>query len=130
VPASLRVEIFPADLDVTVDFYLRVLRFTLDRDERDEGYVALVRDGVRVGAARRAESPDARARRPPTGVELVLEVDDVDAEVTHVLRQGHPLAEPLTDRPWGLRDARLLDPDGWYWRLTSTAGPAPPARRR
>jgi hypothetical protein len=28
------------------------------------------------------------------------------------------LAEPLTDRPWGLRDFRVVDPDGYYLRVT------------
>jgi hypothetical protein len=72
---TLRFEIFPDDLDATVDFYLRVLRFRLIADRRDEPspYVSLQRGSVRVGAARRAVVPDARAaRRPPAGVELVL----------------------------------------------------------
>jgi lactoylglutathione lyase len=119
VPASLRVEVFPDDLDATVDFYVRVLRFRLERDERCAGYVALRRDGVLVGAARRDAPADRGARRPTVGVELVLEVDDLDAEVAHVLAQGWPLDEPATERPWGLRDARLLDPDGYNWRLTT-----------
>lgn len=119
MPAALRVEVFVADLDATVDFYVRVLRFTLARDERADGYVALHRDGVRVGAARRGLLADVAVRRPPSGVELVLDVDDLDAEVTHVLREGWPLEEPVTQRSWGLRDARLLDPDGYYWRLTT-----------
>ncbi len=119
MPASLRVEVFPADLDAAVDFYLRVLRFTLERDERATGYVALRRDAVLVGAARREAPADSGARRPTVGVELVLEVDDLDAEVAHVLAQGWPLDEPVTERPWGLRDVRLLDPDGYYWRLTT-----------
>jgi hypothetical protein len=77
VEMTLRFEIFPDDLDATVDFYMRVLRFRLIADRRDEPspYVSLQRGSVRVGAARRAV-PDARAaRRPPAGVELVLEVE-------------------------------------------------------
>jgi hypothetical protein len=68
---TLRFEIFPDDLDATVDFYLGVLRFRLIADRRDEPspYVSLQRGSVRVGAARRAVVPDARAaRRPPAGV--------------------------------------------------------------
>jgi len=57
--ATLRCEIFPADLDATVGFYVSVLGFELVRDERD--------------------------------------------------------------RPWGLRDFRLLDPSGYYWRITGRA---------
>jgi lactoylglutathione lyase len=119
--ATLRCEIFPADLDATVAFYVSVLGFQLVRDERDHSsaYVALRRDAVRVGAAARPEIPDPGQRRPVTGVELVLEVDDLDQDYARVAAARWPLAEDLTDRPWGLRDFRLLDPSGYYWRFTS-----------
>lgn len=123
VEMTLRFEIFPDDLDATVDFYMRVLRFRLTadrRDQRDE-YVSLQRGSVRVGAARRVV-PDVRAARlPPAGVELVLEVDDVVAERDRVTAAGWPLAEDLHDRLWGLKDFRILDPAGYYLRITDRA---------
>jgi len=123
VEMTLRFEIFPDDLDATVDFYMRVLRFRLTadrRDQRDE-YVSLQRGSVGVGAARRVV-PDVRAARlPPAGVELVLEVDDVVAERDRVTAAGWPLAEDLQDRPWGLKDFRILDPAGYYLRITDRA---------
>ncbi|MFY9652455.1 MAG: VOC family protein [Trebonia sp.] len=123
MPAALRCEIFPADLDATVAFYVSVLGFELVRDERDQPstYVALARDTVLVGAAARPEVPDRGQRRPVTGVELVLEVDDLDEEYARVTATGWPLAEDLAGRPWGLRDFRLLDPSGYYWRVTGRA---------
>ena len=123
VEMTLRFEIFPDDLDATVDFYTRVLRFRLTADQRDEpgAYVSLQRGSVRVGAARRVV-PDARAARlPPAGVELVLEVDDVVAERGQIIAAGWPLAEDLRDRPWGLKDFRVLDPAGYYLRITDRA---------
>ena len=117
---TLRCEIFPGDLDVIVDFYTRVLRFRLTADRRSEpgAYVSLQRGSVRVGAARSAV-PDARAARvPPAGVELVLEVDDVAGERDRVVVAGWPLEEDLQDRPWGLTDFRVLDPAGYYLRIT------------
>ena len=118
---TMRFEIFPDDLDVIVDFYTRVLLFRLTADQRDEPdpYVSLQRDYVRIGAAGRAV-PDARAARlPPSGVELVLEIDDVIAERDRVITAGWPLAEDLQDRPWGLTDFRILDPAGYYLRIPS-----------
>ena len=53
------------------------------------------------------------------GVEIVLEVDDVDGWRDRVAASGHPILEPLRDRPWGLRDFRISDPDGYYPRITS-----------
>ena len=125
MPAALRCELFPSDIDVAVAFYEEVLAFHVVRDDRDTGapYVALERGGVRLGLAQRPDVPDRGQRRPPVGVELVVEVDDVDADRDRVLSAGWPLAEDLTVRPWGLTDFRLLDPDGYYWRVTS--GPPP-----
>jgi lactoylglutathione lyase len=121
---TLRFEIFPDDLDATVDFYTRVLRFRIVKDERDDTspYVSLTRGNVHVGALGTALTGDARAaRRPPAGVELVLEVDDVAGERDHVVAAGWPLSEDLQDRSWGLTDFRILDPAGYYLRITDRA---------
>lgn len=117
---ELRCEIFPCDLDVTVDFYTRVLGFELVQDSRARGiaYVALRRGRIRVGAAQRPDIAERTDRRPPTGVELVLETDDVQAARDRALGCGWLLEEDLVERPWGLRDFRLLDPGGYYWRVT------------
>jgi lactoylglutathione lyase len=121
---TLRCEIFPDDIDVTADFYQRVLGFQLAADRRDEvpPYGELRRGAVRIGAVEHA-LPEARAaRRPPAGLELVLEVDDVDAERDQVVAAGWPLDADLGDQDWGLRDFRILDPDGYYLRITNRAG--------
>jgi lactoylglutathione lyase len=117
---TLRFEIFPDDLDATVDFYTRVLRFRLTGDRRDqqEQYVSLQRGGVRIGALRSGAAEVRACRLPPAGTELVLEVNDVVAERDRVIAAGWPLAEDLRERPWGLRDFRLLDPAGYYLRIT------------
>ena len=82
-------------------------------------YLALRRADVHLGAGARRSIPDTEARRPPIGVELVLEVDDIDSEHDRISATGWPMTEGLTRRPWGLRDFRLLDPDGYYWRITA-----------
>lgn len=118
--SDFRCEIFPSDLDATAHFYTHVLGFAIERDDRDASvaYLALVRGSVRLGAARRPESQNAAARRPPVGVELVLEVDDLDELRSRVARHGWPVEEDLVRQPWGLRDFRVLDPSGYYWRIT------------
>lgn len=76
---------------------------------------------MHVGAARRA-GPAVRAeRRPPIGVELVLEVDDIATKRDRVVAAGWPLEEDLQDRPWGLKDFRILDPAGYHLRITGRA---------
>jgi lactoylglutathione lyase len=127
VSASLRCELFPADLDEAIAFYVQVLAFRVARDDRaaDVPYVSLERDQVRVGLAQRSAVHDRDQRRPPVGVELVLEVDDLHADHDRVASAGWPLEEDLTVRPWGLSDFRLLDPAGYYWRLTTRSSAQP-----
>lgn len=121
---SLRFEVFVADLEATVDFYTRVLGFAVAKDDRGgtPPYVSLERDRVHVGVVPSWEDVPASRRRPPTGVELVLEVDDLAQELARVGAAGWPLEEGLTRRPWGLVDVRLLDPDGHYLRITGRWG--------
>ncbi|MER5750202.1 VOC family protein [Streptomyces sp. NPDC002088] len=120
MPTALRIELFVDDLDRFVYFYSRVLGFTVTDDRRttDWPYVAVARDGVRIGAARPWEAVDRGARTVPTGVEIVLEVDDVLAEYARVMEAGWPLADALQERPWGLTDFRVHDPDGYFIRIT------------
>ena len=120
---TLRFEIFPSDLDAAVDFYTRVLRFSVTKDQRHDpsAYVSMQRGAVRVGAARRTVPAAPGARLPPTGVELVLEVDDVTGERDLVVAAGWPLEQDLRDRAWGLRDFRVVDPAGYYLRITNRA---------
>ena len=116
---NLRFEIFPSDLDTTADFYTRVLRFEVmaDRQSEPQPYMAFRRDAVRMGAARRDDDADSSHRRPPVGVELVLEVDDVDAEFERVQMSGWPIAEQLQGRLWGLKRLPAHRPE----RLLPTA---------
>ena len=109
--ATLRCEIFPADLDATVSFYVSVLGFHLVRDERDQSsaYVALRRTRSIWVPQPGPRFPIPASAWRVTGVELVLEVDDLDQDYARVAAARWPLAEDLTDRPWGLRDFRLLD---------------------
>ena len=117
---TLRCEIFPEDLDAIVDFYSRVLSFSVTKDQRGDqnAYVALRRGAVHVGASQRPLPAAPAERRPPIGVELVLEVDDIMAERDRIVAAGWPLEEDLQRRAWGLTDFRILDPAGYYLRIT------------
>ena len=120
MPTTLRLEIFPADLNATVRFYVDLLGFTLVTDRRgdEQPYLALERGAVRIGAAARPGEGSPAQRRPPTGVEIVLEVDYLHAERDRIRHAGWPIEEDIVRRPWGLQDFRVTDPDGYYLRIT------------
>ncbi|HEY5115614.1 MAG TPA: VOC family protein [Nakamurella sp.] len=123
MPTTLRLEIFPADLNATVRFYVDLLGFTLVTDRRgdEQPYLALERDAVRIGAAARPGEGNRAQRRPPIGVEIVLEVDYLHAERDRIRHAGWPIEEDIVRRPWGLQDFRVTDPDGYYLRITHRA---------
>ena len=122
--AALRLELFIDDLRASLDFYGRVLGFER-APERPGGYTPLTRGSVRIALNLRADLPKghpielAAHERPGRGVEIVLEVDDIEAMYQHVVSEKWPRSAELMPRPWGLTDFRVLDPDGYYWRVTS-----------
>lgn len=124
---TFRIELFVDDLDVSIEFYERALGFRVVRREAD--YASLAREHAILGLASvdklpaEAEGPGfSRARLAGArgaGVEIVLEVQDVDAALEEAERAGFSVVEPLRERSWGLRDFRLVDPDGYYVRVTT-----------
>jgi lactoylglutathione lyase len=122
MPASMRIELFPESMDIFIDFYTRILNFEVL--QRKGTYAYLKRDAIYIGAIE-SPSPDslmdrASYRQPNKGVEIVFEVDDVFQERDRVIAAGlEELELDIAKREWGLVDFRLIDPDGYYIRITN-----------
>ena len=124
-----RVELFVEDVDASARFYAEALGFEVER--REPGYAHLRRGDAELGLASVTLLPEdgpgpaftrkAVARGRGAGVEIVLEVDDLSKAAQAVEAGGYALLEPEQDRPWGLRDLRVIDPDGYYVRVTTRA---------
>ena len=124
---TIRFELFVTDRDKSVDFYTSVLGFEVQR--LDESYAQLTCGHVTLGLGRQTDLPETGegpgftqqrlARDHGAGVEIVLETPDLEVLYERVQRSGYQLAAPMQDRPWGLRDFRVTDPDGYYLRITS-----------
>jgi lactoylglutathione lyase len=124
----LRIELFVDHLPASVDFYTGVLGFDVPR--RSDDYVVVRRGLVVLGLGPIAKLPDSGegpgftrqrlAGDKGAGVEIVLELDTVEQLVAlHERCQAHhAVVEPLRLQPWGLQDFRVVDPDGYYLRLT------------
>lgn len=119
----LRLELMVRDLDTSLAFYKDILGFT-DRDySASASYRPLQRGPVRISlqdiTTLPVDHPLVRHGPVGGGIEIVLEVEDIETYYNEA-RQQWPIATELAIRPWGLTDFRLLDPDGYYWRPTST----------
>lgn len=121
MPASLRIELFPASLPAFIDFYTRILNFTLLKQEDTYAYVK--RDNIFIGAVETQNNDSFHARKayrqPFKGVEIVFEVDDLKAERDRIVGLGCKLEADLKVQEWGLEDFRLSNPDGYYIRITN-----------
>ena len=121
---TFRLELFVDDLPESIDFYHRVLEFTIGEQHSDR-FTPITNGNVRIGlnlrSTLRKDHPiqAAEGERLGRGIEIVLEVDDVTAMYTHVLSQNWPISTELRQRPWGLTDFRVVDPSGYYLRITS-----------
>lgn len=121
----LRLELFVDDLDRSSTFYVEALGFTVDRCE--DSYRQLRAGSVVLGLGLAAQLPmhddsggfaqDQLTQRRGAGVEIVLEVPDLDAAWRQASTAGASVVEPIRDRPWGQPDFRVVDPDGYYWRI-------------
>lgn len=121
---ALRLELFVADVERSVEFYQRVLGFATERTSA--GYASLRRGDAIVGIGAASGLPaghyfDASALggRRGAGVEIVLEVGDLEAAFEAAQAAGARVLSSPSMRPWGLRDFRLADPDGYYIRVTT-----------
>ena len=95
-------------LDAACRFYGAVLGWPLTHhwDAPDRGRIYGYGDVARI------ELIQAPTTEPVTGVFLSVQVADVDAIVRRLEAADFAVVEPPTDRPWGHRNAAVLDPTG------------------
>lgn len=119
------VELHVADIEATLAFY-EALGFRVTKRWKD--WVRLDRDGAELvlqgDAYLRSHehyfSPYLDVSPRGVGVEITIEVGDVDAVYATAQSAGLRIVKPLQDRDWKARDFRLADPDGFFVRITSS----------
>ena len=126
-PATERpivIEFFASDIDRSIDFYAH-LGFRVAK--RFEDWVLLRRGETRLGLQGDAHAvagphyftPHIGRSPRGTGVEVSVQVDDVDGVYAAALAAGLNIVKPIQDRPGRARDFRVADPDGYFVRITS-----------
>jgi catechol 2,3-dioxygenase-like lactoylglutathione lyase family enzyme len=99
--------LFVSDLERSRRFYTELLGLKVLLEEN--GYLRVgVPDGVHIGME--VGKPWQIGAR---GVEINLEVDDVDDWARRLKGQGIRLDQEPSDMPWGARHAFFQDPDGY-----------------
>jgi len=93
--------LFVPDVKATAAWYRDVLGF--EWDFGDDDYSVVWRDNSAIHFA--------KGEQPPTGVQLFQWVLDVDAYHREVTGRGAEVAVEPADRPYGLRDFTVRDPN-------------------
>jgi catechol 2,3-dioxygenase-like lactoylglutathione lyase family enzyme len=136
------VQLYVLDVRASAGFYVRGLGFRVDYARRRDGrpvdpfwetfeaqldleYVSLRNGRMLLGLAPWTALPESsHLRRGPAelrgvGMEIVIEIDDVYAAERRIVDAGFTVESPARRRPWGTTDLRVIDPDGYYIRLTA-----------
>lgn len=124
---KLRMELFVNSIEKSVEFYSKILGFHIPKNVK-KSYVSIKKGDVILGLGEMKNLPDyhplkvsTNAQQVGLGVEIVLEVEDVNDVYNKVIANGYPIQTKLTERSWGMVDFRIIDPDGYYLRITSSS---------
>jgi lactoylglutathione lyase len=126
------IELHVSDLETVKEFYTK-LHFSIIREEplnNGLGYLVMGLEknvlcfwgGSAAVYDHRYFSQYARNTQRGYGVEVVLQVRDIARYYESILPVISPVQE-LQERPWGATDFRVVDPFGYYLRISSVHDP-------
>jgi lactoylglutathione lyase len=118
------ITLFVEDEQRSKEFYERV--FDVTAVDEEPGTVILRFANLFVRLLARSEAGSELLGRVPlagrhagTSVQLSIFVDDADGLCAELAGRGATIAYGPVDRPWGVRSAGFLDPDGHLWAFSS-----------
>lgn len=131
---SSRVLLTPRDLERSLRFYEGALGLHRAREfgtgGRVTGVVFFLGGGaLELSGGAGAAPGDGGAGGGAAPMALWLQVPDVDAAHAALAAAGVEVLEPPADRPWGLREAWVADPDGVRIALVQVPDDHPLRRR-
>jgi catechol 2,3-dioxygenase-like lactoylglutathione lyase family enzyme len=116
------ITLFAEDPQRSKEFYSRV--FDVDIAFEDENSVVFKFDNLLVNVLKRGAAVSELLGPVPVGepgasFELTIWVEDVDAVCRDLAERGVSIVSGPLDRPWGVRTAAFLDPDGYAWEMAA-----------
>lgn len=120
------IELYVEDIPYYVDFFTRVLDFTVLVNHSI--FVELRRGAETIllnGEGKTLESEHyffgkLNSNPKGTGVEIGIVVDNLQDVYQKALKFNHLKCTPIVKQEWGMSDFRIVLPDGYYLRLTTS----------
>ncbi|MGH2739475.1 MAG: VOC family protein [Actinomycetota bacterium] len=105
------------DLEASIRFYRDVIGLGFKFSEH--GYAEFDAGGIKFGLYERGRLPELIGEEPEPGTEgeILVPVEDVDAEANRLRSAGVEAPTDPVDRPWGHRTLHVRDPDGYVIEL-------------
>jgi lactoylglutathione lyase len=118
------ITLFVEDQQRSKEFYERVFEVAPVEDE--EGTVIFKFDNLFLRLLTRGEAENEMLGQVPVAdsdsgasCQLAIFVDDADALCADLAKRGVSIIYGPIDRPWGVRTAAFLDPDGHVWAFSA-----------
>jgi catechol 2,3-dioxygenase-like lactoylglutathione lyase family enzyme len=121
-PADIfAITLFVEDLRIAKNFYSKVFGLPVEYEDNNSAVFKFRNTLINlliISAAQQLVEP-ARVAIKGTGTQFVftVHVKDVDAMCEELISRGIKLLNGPVDRPWGIRTASFLDPDGYIWEI-------------
>jgi lactoylglutathione lyase len=123
-PGFVFLEFLTEDVDGYISYFESVTDFKITH--KQPGYASLESDCGQVMFMDPKFLPDGHPNKAPfktgrqgTGLEIGLVVADLDKAFAAATKFPRwKVSSAIAKRPWGVRDFRILAPDGYYLRFT------------
>jgi len=121
------ITLFVEDPQRSKEFYDRV--FQVDAVFEDENSVAFNFDNLFLNLLKRGSAVNellgpVPVAEPGASFELTIWVEDADTVSAELAQRGVSVIGGPLDRPWGMRSAAFLDPDGYVWEVSADIRPS------
>lgn len=132
--ASLVPELACSDIARSIDFYTRLLGFSVLYDRPEEGFAYLAREGAEIMLERQSGTWSVGALEPPCGrgINFQIEVTSLTPLLEALATEGIALFRPVEERWYriaevegGNRQFLVQDPDGYLLRFFEDMGRRP-----
>lgn len=121
--AYMRLELFVQNLKRSVDFYKNVIQLDLySQNETSARFrsknlnILLTQQNI---LSKDHYFSNISTSRKGVGVEIIIIVPDIQNFHQRISEMEIELESQLKQQEWGLKDFRLVDPDGYYLRISS-----------
>lgn len=117
-----KIELFVKDIKKSLEFYKTLFDFKIIKENED--YIGMESGEVRLSINTISSlpedhyyMPEIKNQRLGVGAEIIFIVDNLDS-VYDLAKSKYSIKEEIKIQSWGSKDFRIIDPDGYYIRIT------------